>query len=136
MKVETVVDWKEFVKELKRQWTLLWRTRINDRVRAEGIASQDYPLLFVDRGDVILATRNYKPPDFIEILERYKPPDKERLIPPDPSVGGWGKFIRTVIRKQRASTSRRDFTASRRRAGGGQQLKKGGRGWLHLRLSH
>ncbi|MDH5462463.1 MAG: hypothetical protein OEX09_09630, partial [Candidatus Bathyarchaeota archaeon] len=57
-------EWREFVQELKQRWRILWRHRIDDKVRAEGIASKDYDLLFVDRGTVIVATKDYKPPKF------------------------------------------------------------------------
>jgi len=127
-------DWKEFVHKLKTQWKSLWRTRINDKLRAEGIASQDYSLLFVERGEVIIATRDYKPPNFMEILQQHNPPDIHRLVPPPPSVGGWGKFIRTVLRGQREFTKRGRPVPRKPTPPPGQQLKKGGRGWLHFRM--
>ena len=129
----TLEEWRQFVEDLKKEWKILWRDRIDDRVRAEGIANRDYSRLFVDRGTVIIATRDYKPPDFVEILEQHKPPDAERLIPPSPSVGGWGRFIRSVLSKQRRFTRRRrpEPELGRKEK---QQLKKGGRGWLHLRM--
>jgi len=118
------------------QWRLLWRDRIDDRVRAEGIANQDYSLLFVDRGDVIIATRNFKPLSLREILLQHKPPEFEadRMIPPSPSIGGWGKFIREVLRKQRLVRRRRELLVEKPDAGKRQQLKKGGKGWLHSRM--
>ena len=54
-------------------------------------------------------------------------------LPPDPSVGGWGKFIRTELKKVIGWRKRRfdhHEEANERRS---QQLKKGGRGWLHVR---
>ena len=123
---------KEFVDELKAQWTLLWRNRIDDKVRAEGIANQEYSKLFVERGTVIIATRDYKPPDFVEILQRHVSSDAEKMVPPNPIVGGWRKFIRSVISKQRNLTRRRAPPEPDCRKG--QQLKKGGRGWLHFRM--
>ena len=44
---------KAFVDDLRIQWKDLWQNRIDDKVRAEGIAKQDYLGLFVDRGTVI-----------------------------------------------------------------------------------
>ena len=123
---------KEFVDELRAQWKLLWRDRIDDKIRAEGMANQDYSKLFVERGTVIIATRDYKPPDFIEILQQHLSSDAEKLVPPNPSVGGWGKFIRSVINKQRYLTRRRAPPKPDRKKD--QQLKKGGRGWLHFRM--
>lgn len=123
-------EWKSFVDELKREWRVLWRDRIDDKVRAEGIANRDYSLLFVERGTVVVATRDYKPLDFVEILGQHKPPDVENAVPPSPSVGGWGKFIRSVISRQKQFTRRRPAPPEPRKV---QQRKKGGRGWLHLR---
>lgn len=117
----------ELMNELKEQWKLLWRERIDDRVKAEGIASEDYELLFVDRGTVIIATRDYKPPSFRDIVERHS--GDERL-PPHPTVGGWGRFIREVISEQKRFTRRGRPVPSEPKKKQ-QQLKKGGRGWLH-----
>ena len=82
---------------------MLWRDRINDKVRAEGVAKRDYPSLFVERGTVIIATRDFKPLDLKEILCLHRVQNAEGLVPPHPSVGGWGKFSRTVLNKQRRS---------------------------------
>ena len=125
-------EWREFVDDLKKQWKILWRNRIDDKVRAEGIANRDYSLLFVDRGTVIIATRDYKPPDFVEILERHKPADVVNAVPPPPAIGGWGKFIRSVVSKQKRFTRRRPPPELDRKEK--QQLKKGGGGWLHFRM--
>ncbi len=129
------VDWKGFVDELKQQWRLLWRQRIDDKVRAEGISSKDFDLLFVDRGTVIVATRCYKQLDFKEILEEYEAPYdvKVKQETPLPSVGGWRKFGRQMAasnrrRKQRSGSWPLDDGGKRKR----QQLKNGGRGWLHM----
>jgi len=130
--VETLDEWKKFMEDLKNEWKVLWRDRIDDKVRAEGIANQDYSRLFVVRGTIIIATRDYKPPDFIEILEQHNPPDAERLIPPNPSIGGWKKFIRSVLSKQKHYTARGRPTPTEPDRRKGQQLKKGGRGWLHF----
>jgi len=123
---------KEFVDELRVQWKLLWRNRIDDKIRAEGIANQDYSKLFVDRGTVIIATRDYKPPDFVEILQQHISSDADKFVPPNPAVGGWGKFVRSVVTKQRYLTRRRVPPEPDRKKD--QQLKKGGRGWLHFRM--
>jgi len=114
-----------FIDELKKEWRVLWRDRIDDKVRAEGLASQDYPGLYVERGLVIVATRDYKPLDFLEILRRHN------LVPPGSSVGGWGRFIRDFVSKQKRFT-RREPVSLKPGCGEKQQRKKGGRGWLHL----
>ncbi|NWG11516.1 hypothetical protein HXY33_07230 [Candidatus Bathyarchaeota archaeon] len=122
---------KEIVDELKIQWRNLWRERIDDKVKAEGIANNDYAKLFVEKGTVIFATRNFKILNFRDILELNGIVDVDKLIPPNPHVGGWGKFIRTVVATQKPHRRNRrvlqyiDFKKEQ------QQLKKGGRGWLH-----
>ena len=123
---------KGFVDELRVQWKLLWQDRIDDKVRAEGIANQDYSKLFVERGTVIIATRDYKPPDFVEILRQHGLSDTDKLVPPNPAVGGWGKFMRSVLSKQKGLTRRLASKEPDRKKN--QQPKKGGRGWLHFRM--
>lgn len=129
--MERVVD-KEMVEELKRQWKTLWRERVDDKVRAESIAEKDFGMLFVERGTVIFATRKFRMLSFREILQLHGVVDVDRVVGPHPSVGGWGKFIRTVIASQQSSSRRKrasQYVEAERKK---QQLKKGGRGWLHL----
>ena len=128
------MEWKAFVDELRVQWKRLWRDRIDDKVRAEGIAREDFSSLFVDRGTVIVATRDFKPLDFVEVLERHKPSEVPNAVPPRPGVGGWGKFVRDFIGKQRRFTNRGRPIPSNPERKGNQQRKKGGRGWLHFRI--
>ena len=125
-----VVEKKEFVENLKKEWKTLWRERLDDKVRAEAIANKDYSALFVERGTVIFATRKFKMPSFIEILQLHGVMDVERAVGPHPSVGGWRKFIRTMMVNQPAR-KRRDQQYSMEKPKP-QQLKKGGRGWLHM----
>ena len=122
---------KVFVDELRGQWKDLWRNRIDDKVRAEGIAKQDYSGLFVERGTVIMATRDFKPLDFFDIVQEHLSLDAEKAVPPNSTIGGWGKFIRNKIREQK-NTIRR-FVPPKPTHKKGQQLKKGGRGWLHIK---
>jgi hypothetical protein len=120
---------EQFRQSLKEQWALMWRERFDDRFRAEGIAVHDYPFLFVDRGFVLCASKEAKAPDFSEILGFWASKGRLRVV--DPAVGGWGKFIRTHIRKveyQRARVSGGHGSKSPEKR---RQLKKGGRGWLH-----
>lgn len=127
-----VPAYKEIVEELKNEWKRLWQERIDDKIRAEGIANKDFSMLFVDKGTVIFATRDFKLLSFREILQLHKLVEVDRLIPPSPSVGGWGKFIRTAItsqnRSKRAKRIQPNLDLNKER----QQLKKGGRGWLHF----
>lgn len=122
---------KEMVEELKVQWKRLWQERVDDKVRAEGIATSDYLRLFVDKGTVIHATRDFKALNFKEILEQHQIADADRFIPPSSRVGGWGKFIKTTIASRRPQKNRRAllYREERREK---QQPKKGGRGWLHV----
>ena len=126
------LEWNELLGELRRQWATLWRERIDDKVRAEGIANKDYDKLFVERGLVILATRDFKPLSFSEVLERHKPSSMGDAVPPSPSVGGWGKFIRNVLNTQKRFTRRVRPAPPEPKRDEKQQLKKGGRGWLHF----
>ena len=121
---------KEMVEEIKTQWKKLWQERIDDKVRAEGVATNDYSKLFVDKGTIIHATRHFKPLSLKEILEQNEIQNTDRIIPPSPQIGGWTKFIKINItnktpqRKSRAST----YVEPKKEK---QQPKKGGRGWLH-----
>jgi hypothetical protein len=119
----------EFRQRLKEEWRLLWRERFDDRVRAEGVAVRDYLLLFMDRGFVIFASRNAKAPSFSEIVDFWA--SQGCIYAPDPAVGGWGKFIRTELGKLRHSRAKMFNEGQPKRNGKRQQLKKGGRGWLH-----
>jgi hypothetical protein len=124
----------EFLRRLKEEWRLLWRERFDDRFRAEGVAVRDYPLLstdrgFIVRGLIVFASRDAKAPSFSEIVNFWA--SQGYVYAPNPNVGGWGKFIRTFIigrsyRRKRESAELLDENCKKR------QLKKGGRGWLHI----
>ncbi|UCE44149.1 MAG: hypothetical protein JSV57_01265 [Candidatus Bathyarchaeota archaeon] len=117
--------------DVREEWRLLWRHCFVDKVRAESVANQDYPLLFVDRGVVIIATRAFALLDFREILNLHK-----IRSAPHPSVGGWGKFARTVLSRQERWKQMCDSeeSAPRRDRKKNLQRKKGGVGWLHYRM--
>ena len=121
---------KEFVSELKVEWKKLWRERIDDKVRAEGIAVDDYNSLFIDKGTVIHATRDFKALNFKDILEQHEISNAERYIPPDPHVGGWTKFVKDNVTNQMPKKKKStDFYPTEQKEK--HQLKKSGRGWLH-----
>jgi hypothetical protein len=124
-------DVKDFVDELRTDWKDLWQNRLDDKLRAEGIAKKDYFKLFVERGTVIMATRDFKPLDFFDIVQTYLEFDADKFVPPNSTIGGWGKFIRNNMRKQKKSTRLAPPKPTSKK---GQQQKKGGRGWLHARL--
>jgi hypothetical protein len=122
---------KEMVEELRVQWKKLWQERVDDKVRAEGVAIADYCDLFVEKGTVIHATRDFKALNFKDILEQHQVENAERFIPPNPQIGGWTKFIKVNITSQASRKKRRAelyFYEKKEK----QQPKKGGRGWLHL----
>lgn len=121
------VDQKEIVEQLKTEWKKLWQERLDDKIRAEGVAITDYSSLFVDKGTIIHATRDYKALNFKEILEQHQINKAERFIPPDKNEGGWKKFIKTNLRTKTREENKISFKEKKVK----QQPKKGGRGWLH-----
>ena len=58
--IKVSLSQKAVVEELKTQRKRLWQERLEDKVRAEGVAINDYSSLFVERGTVIRATKDYK----------------------------------------------------------------------------
>ncbi len=124
----------KLVEELRAEWKLLWDQRFDDKIRAEGVSTNEYQSLSIERGVIIHATRDCKPLNFKEILKEKQVQNPERYIPADPNVGGWNKFIKTSItsgkptKGKRAAAYRAEKTAIKNP---GQQPKKGGRGWLH-----
>ena len=122
---------KELVEELKVYWKKLWQERVDDKVRAEGVAAAEYDKLFVEKGTIIHATRDYKALNFREILEQNQVANADRFIPPSPQVGGWTKFVKANITSQRQrKNTRASFYCEDKKEK--QQPKKGGRGWLHV----
>ena len=130
---KTSLKWEELVKELKMQWRKMWHERIDDKVRAEGIAKEDYSLLFLECGTVVVATRKYKAPDLLEILERHhRLLEVERTVGyVNPVIGGWRKFIRTALSKQQRFTKRKWPESPKPEGKETLQKKKDGRGWIH-----
>lgn len=127
--MESLMD-EGVVDEIKAQWKRMWRERIDDRVRAEGVASEGYDKLFVERGTVVVATRDFKLSTLKEILELHNVSNAERFVPPSPNVGGWGKFVRCHFSGRRPVSVRvHEFVVDEKKP---QQLRKGGRGWLHV----
>jgi len=124
-------DQKKLVNNLKGEWKKLWLERLDDKVRAEGVAVNDYSQLFVEKGTIIHATRDYKALNFKEILEKHQIENAERYIPPSSAIGGWGKFVKNNIIPQKNHRDTNRTTSYRQQAKGKQQPKKSGRGWLH-----
>jgi hypothetical protein len=124
------VDGSVRVDDVKAEWKQLWRRRIDDKVRAEGVSGQAFPLLFLERGTVIAATRDFKPLCLKEILNVHKFENVGRLVGSNPALGGWTKFARTVLNEQ-ARCRRMEVLVPRLEGKQNLQVKKGGRGWLH-----
>jgi hypothetical protein len=123
------------IEDIKMQWSLLWRNRIDDKVRAEGIANKDYSLLFVDRGTVILATKDFEPLNLKKILRLHQVKNDECFDSPPSLVGGYGKFAREVLNRQkRIRRYQPTDPVKLRKHKKMQPKKKGGRGWLHFHL--
>lgn len=123
------------LKEVKEEWKMLWQNRIDDKIRAEGIAERTYALLSVDQGTVIAATRDFKPLDLKEILRSYGKNNIEINETPNPAVGGYGKFARTVLNKQKRYRQLREKPIIKTKKGKKNlQQKKGGKGWLRIQM--
>lgn len=119
--------------ELKTEWDELWRTRYDDDVLAEGVSRSGFKRLFVDQGEVISATKDFKPLSFREILERHVGSDAAGKAYPDPSVGGWHKFVKEHIpiskpvKRREPPIIKVDLS---------QHQRKGGQGWLNNARIH
>ena len=123
----SVASVESFVAEVRGEWRCMWRERIDDAVRAEGIAGRDYDKLFVERGTVVLATRNFKFLTLNGILEQHKILNADRFVQVNARTGGWRRFGRANAYKRQ-----HDLPKLEPEPDGSRQLKKGGRGWLHL----
>jgi hypothetical protein len=117
---------KKKIDELRITWKRLWQERRDDKIRAEGIAVNDYDQLFIDQGTVIRATRDFKSISFKEVLIQHNISVIDQQTTLNPKVGGWGKFIRDNFSKPTAfgneKKSKKKIT---------QQSKHRSRGWLH-----
>lgn len=129
MQASTRVERDTFLGKLKDEWGLLWTERFDDHVRAEGVSSRDYPLLFASRGDVIFASRDARSPSFSEVVSSWA--SQGMVYSPDPAVGGWGKFMKTELKRVAHSRARSYVQSQPKCRMERQHLKKGGRGWLH-----
>jgi hypothetical protein len=118
--------------EIRKEWKELWNQRIEDKLIAEDVASKTYELLFIERGVVLRASKDYKPPELEKIIEMNEKILGKEPISPDPNVGGWRKFSKEVLSKQprQHNSLRKAVEISKKPKSG--QLKKGGRGWLHI----
>lgn len=115
---------------IKQEWKALWAQKIEDKWIAEDIADREYAVLFVDQGDIIWATRDFKPLQFYDILERHEKTTGKRIRPIDPKVGGWRKFVREEISRS-AQGKKAELGKESSKPRRQDPVKKGGRGWLH-----
>ena len=122
----------ELRRELRVEWAELWRTRLDDALRAEGISVREFERLFVERGEILFATRDFKAVSFRSILERHMGSDAAARLSPEPVVGGWGRFIREYFVQPRDSQKRYRPEV---KVDASQQKRKNGRGWLNLARS-
>jgi hypothetical protein len=127
-----VPNQKELVDELKIEWKRLWHERVDDKVRAEGIATDDYSTLFIDKGTIIHATRDFKALNFKDILEQHEVQNAERYVSPDPRIGGWAKFVKETLPPKNSRGIHRATDLYYEEKTGKQKQRKTGRGWLHL----
>jgi len=121
---------KEFVDELKIEWKRLWQEKVDDRVRAEGVAIDDYSSLFIDKGTIIHATRDFKALNFKDILEQHEVINPDRYLPPNPQVGGWTKFVKDNITNKSKTEKFVEYYSTTKIEK--RQQKKSRQGWLHL----
>jgi hypothetical protein len=110
--------------ELKREWKSLWNDKFDDEKIAEGVSTEDYSQLYVDKGQIIYATRGCKSLDFHEILEKKIGRNYSNKISPPPQVGGWRKFAKDNLTKKTPTRDKPKIKVDL-----SQQQRKNGRGW-------
>jgi hypothetical protein len=113
---------------LKADWANLWKTKHEDEIKAEGISVEDFEMLFVDRGEIIHATRDYKPLSFREILEKHVGSEDASRVDIDPNVGGWRKFAKQNFPARRRQSKRE---RPKVKVDLSQHQRKAGKGWLN-----
>ena len=119
---------KELRKQLKSDWAELWQTKYEDEVKAEGVSPKDFDTLFVERAEIIHATRKFKPLSFNAIYEKHVGEDVASKATPDPQVGGWRKFARKHFSSKSNFSSREKPKVA---VDLNQQQRKKGEGWLN-----
>jgi hypothetical protein len=119
---------KQTVEEIKDEWKRLWTERRDDKTRAEGIATNDYNQLFIDRGTIIHATRDFKVLNLKDILKQHEIQNAERYIPPDKQTGGWNKFVKDNIHQPTKNKYQNQTQIKQPQ----NKQKANQRGWLHI----
>lgn len=123
----TLNQQKQTVDEIKDEWKRLWNERRDDKTRAEGIATNNYTNLFIDRGTIIHATRDFKILNLKEILKQHEIQTPERYIQPDKQTGGWNKFVKDNIHQP---TKNKPQPTQPKQPQNKHQTNQ--RGWLHI----
>ena len=118
---------RNFRRQLKIEWAEMWRSKLDDRMMAETMSKHDFKWLFVDQGQILYASRDFKALSFGEIMEKHMGPDVLDKISPDPSIGGWKRFAKEKL--QSKTLSKRERIEIKKDPL--QQKRKNGRGWLH-----
>jgi hypothetical protein len=120
-----------YIREItKDEWNDLWQSKKDDKIRAESISVKKYAWLEIEKGEIIRDSRRQNL-DFHTILENNYGLDKAAKINPDPSIGGYKKFIKDSIKKRRAPRE-----APKIDVDVNQPQRKRGRGWKNqIRIS-
>ncbi len=113
---------------LKSQWREMWNDRLVDKQRAEGIAADDYLDLFIEKGTVLHATRDFKALTFNEILQKHQFSNNGFEYPAS-FEGGYGAFIRQTFKKRERKTVENLGISTRK---GKSPQKTASKGWLSL----
>ena len=111
----------ESVENLKAQWKKLWFERLDDPVRAEKIAADTFPSLFIEKGTILHATRDFKILSLKEILTKH-----------EIRTGGWTKFYKVHIKDK--SESKTNVLANKKSQKQQPKNKKSS-GWLHRQIT-
>lgn len=119
-------EYQKIRKEIKSEWEQLWNTRYDDKTSAEKISIKDFKKLFVDKGEVFVASRCYKPLNFTEILEKNLQGAVIERIQPDPTIGGWKKFSKEFFPAKKKKRRRPYIKVDAK-----QPQRKGGAGWIN-----
>ena len=109
----------------------MWHERINDPQQAEKIANNTYSSLFIEKGTIIHASRDFKIPSLREIMQLNQIENSDRYISLDPKVGGWTKFAKKYITPQKRNKKNLKPTDQKHINKKYSPQKKSRRGWIH-----
>lgn len=105
------------------EWHDLWQSKKDDEIIAESISAKKYAWLEVEKGEIIRDSKHLNI-DFQTILEKNYGIDDAAKINPDPSIGGYKKFIKDNFTKRKIPRETPKIKADLN-----QPQRKGGRGW-------